>query len=185
MRYAIYRGNDRSSPTALVEIESDLAEITSSSEAPWRPEPGFIAIMAQPQEQPEPTLDAVKSAGKRMIEAASEACRLRFVTPGSTKAMEYIAAHLEAQVALALPLDQLTALPNGGPDRFPILAASVPLEAPTLLAAAELIDTRATRYARVAGAIKRLTLDGKIAVDQAATSEEVAAAVSSIEWPAP
>ena len=128
-------------------------------------------------------LAAVKAEAKKQIDEDAERQRLRRITGGAAKAMEYLEAKDQALAVLQMGEAAANALPNGGVSEFPVLAASVGTEAPSLFAAAQLISGRYEAYASLAGAIKRKVIEAKTAIDAASNDEAVRAVVGSIQWP--
>lgn len=137
-----------------------------------------VAVLAQFS-----ILAAIKAEAKKQIEDEAERQRLKRVTGGAAKAMEYLEAKDQALTVLQMGEAAANALPNGGVSEFPVLAASVGTEAPTLFAAAQLVGGRYEVYASLAGAIKRKVIEAKAAIDAASNDEAVWAVVDSIQWP--
>lgn len=128
-------------------------------------------------------LDSVKARLKAAIDQQAETARLKYITGGATKAMEYLEAKDQAVAVLQMGQDAANALPDNGAAQFPVLAASVPIEASTLYAAAVLVSGRYEQYASLAGQIKRAAVAAKASVVAAATEEQARAVVSALQWP--
>lgn len=126
-----------------------------------------------------------KSAVKAQIDATAEAHRLRHITGGPSKSLEYTIAAIQAFAVRNLGEAATNALSNHGVAEFPVLAASVPGEAPTLHDAALLVIARFADYAHIIGRIKRTVIDAKAIVDAAADAPSAWAVYASIEWPTP
>jgi hypothetical protein len=67
--------------------------------------------------------------------------------------------------------------------QFPVLAASVGLEADTLFAAADLVMARKEAWASIGGVIERVRLAGKKAIGEAQTESAARQAYEGIRWP--
>lgn len=129
------------------------------------------------------TLPEVKSAQKKLVDDAAERCRLKYITGGSAKAMEYLEAKDQAVAVIQMGEAAANALTNHGAAEFPVLAASVPIEAATLHAAATLVMQRYEAYAAVAGVIKRKTIEAKAEIEAAQTVGEAQSVLGAIAWP--
>ncbi|NBW16829.1 MAG: hypothetical protein EBR82_53520 [Caulobacteraceae bacterium] len=130
-----------------------------------------------------PPLDQLKAEQKALVDAEAERQRLRYITGGATKAMEYLEAKDQAVAVLQMGEASANALANNGVAEFPVLAASVPVEAPTLYAAAQLVSARYEAYASKAGQIKGKVIAAKAAIIAAQTAPEIMAVLGSIVWP--
>lgn len=117
------------------------------------------------------------------VNADAEAVRLRHITGGSSKAMEYLEAKEQAVAVLAMGEASANALPSHGSAEFPILSASVPVEAASLYAAAQLVSARYEQYASIAGAIKRTVIAAKASINATNTAAEARAVMEAIAWP--
>ncbi|NCA24052.1 MAG: hypothetical protein EBS91_05470 [Betaproteobacteria bacterium] len=118
-----------------------------------------------------------------LVDDQAERQRLKRITGGAAKAMEYMEAKDQAVAVIQMGEAAANALPNGGVSEFPVLAASVGTEAPSLFAAAQLIIGRYEAYAALAGAIKRKVIETKSAIDAATSEDAVRAALDSVQWP--
>lgn len=125
-------------------------------------------------QQPDPT-DDDRSQAKRSIDAAAEDCRLLWVTSGSGQAMVYQEKRAEAVRWQA---------EGGDPSGYPILSASVGVEAVDLDGVAALVLGTTASWLLIAASIERLRLTAKKAVDAAVTWEGIDAA-KAVEWPTP
>lgn len=141
--------------------------------------------------EPEPyqehaTLEDCKTDYEGRIDRDAEAARLRFVTPGSGMAMTYIEKFAQAQGVQAM--GETAANELSQPNReaqFPILAASVGIEADTLWGVAQLVLQKYTMFAHAAHHIERARLFGKRAVRAALSADEVRASYEAVTWPTP
>jgi len=132
---------------------------------------------------PPPTLADVKASAKRAIDAAAETCRLKYITPGAGMAMTYQEKFAQAEAVDAMgdvAANALTAEERIA--QFPVLSASVGIEAQTLWDCAQLVLARYAAWALLANQIEALRLAGKAAID-AAGDVEAARAASVITWP--
>lgn len=125
----------------------------------------------------------VKVDLKKQVEDAAERQRLRYITGGATKAMEYLEARDQAVAVLQMGEAAANALPNHGVAEFPVLSASVPIEAASLYAAAQLISARYEAYASKAGQIKAKAIEAKAAIDAAQTIADAETVLGSVTWP--
>lgn len=127
-------------------------------------------------------LATVKSEYAARVDDAAEAERLKYVTPGAGMAMTYQEKKDQAVAVLSLGEVAANALPNDGVEDFPLLAASVPAEAATLYAAAQLIIARYEAWSAIGGAIEAKRLAGKKAINDAQDVSAVKAAYDAIVW---
>ena len=109
-------------------------------------------------------LAAAQAHAKQRIDEAAESARTKYITPGSGQAMEYEAAAREAERFIA---DQ--------PGPYPMLQADVDAGlASDLWAAAQLVLGMRGAWEPVGAEIRRVRLQAKREVDQAATQAQVA-----------
>lgn len=128
-------------------------------------------------------LPLLKSELQKLVDEGAERQRLRYITGGATKAMEYLEAKDQAVAVLQMGEASANALANHGVSEFPVLSASVPIEAASLYAAAQLIISRYEAYANKAGQIKAKVIQAKAAIVAAQTAAEAEAVVEAITWP--
>lgn len=121
-------------------------------------------------------LAAEKERLKSHIDLEAERVRLRFITPGAGQAMVYQRKAEEARAYLAgVDFD---------PERYPILRASVGIEADTIGEVANLVLAREQEWVFVGAAIEAARLGAKASIDLADTIEEANRAASDVVWPA-
>lgn len=133
-----------------------------------------------------PPLDEVKANYKAKIAADAEACRLRYITPGSGKAMSYMEKHNQANAVHDMGQSAANALTETEyRSMFPTLAASVGLESATLWDAMLLVIARYEAWATVSFSIDRTEIAGKKSVGDASDAAAVKAAYEAITWPNP
>lgn len=108
-------------------------------------------------------LDTTRRVAKEAIDAAAEAARTRYITPGSGQVLEYEAAYREAVDFAA-----------GLPGVYSMLQADVDagLSVDLAAAATAVIQTR-LQWEEIGSVIRRIRLQAKAAVDAEPTSEEV------------
>lgn len=129
-------------------------------------------------------LSVMQASYQRKIDADAEAVRLRFITPGSGMALTYQEKLSQAQAVLTLGEDAANALtPTERDTQYPVLAASVGIEAETLYACAQLVVSKYEAFSRVSLLIERARLGGKSAVAAAGDKAGVLAAYTAIVWP--
>lgn len=122
------------------------------------------------------SLSAEKDRLKVTIDREAERVRLAVITPGAGQAMVYQRKADEARSYLAAS--------DPDPDDYPILQASVGIEASTIGEVADLVMTREREWVVVSAAIEAVRLGAKAAVDLAETIEAANAAASDVVWPA-
>lgn len=120
--------------------------------------------------------EQVRAAALAEIDAAAEAARGAFITRGAGQSMEYLATEAEAR-----------AFDAGGPGPFPFLEAERDALGGTVTLAQVSADVlaQAGAWQTVGAAIKRARRAGKLAVEAAATVEEISVALAAISWPQP
>jgi hypothetical protein len=123
--------------------------------------------------RPLPTVED-REAVKAAIDTAAEAARCRFITPGAGQSMVYLEKRAEAERYVA----------SGGTGDYPILSASVGIEAENLAGVVALVRATAAGWTALAATIETRRLGAKKAVDQAEAWEAIEAA-AAIGWPAP
>lgn len=117
------------------------------------------------------------------IEAEAEQARLRHITPGSGKAMTYQEKHAQARAVVALGESAANSLSEKErKEQFPVLAASVGIEADTIYACAEIVIARYEQFADIVGTIERTRLLGKKAISDASDAAGARAAYEAIQW---
>jgi len=116
----------------------------------------------------------------------AETCRLAYVTPGAGMAMTYQEKLTQAEAVLTLGESGAAALTAAEiADQFPILSASIGLEAPSLWDCAALVIARYAAFRQIAGQIESARLLGKLAITSAASESDAQAAYDAITWPQP
>ena len=122
-----------------------------------------------------PNFSAYREQVKVAIDEAAERTRLKYVTPGSAQAMVY---KEKAEEAKRYSADQS---PN--PANYPILMASVGIEAASLAQVAAGVLTTYALWTGLAAQIEAVRLGAKRQVDTAASVAEVQEIVAGIVWP--
>jgi len=112
------------------------------------------------------------------IDAEAEAARLSFITGGAGQAMIYQRKGEEARALIAA---------GGTPaaQDYPILAASVGIEADNLGDVAQMVVAREAAWVSAGAAIEAVRLAAKKAVSVAETADDAVAEASSLTWPKP
>lgn len=118
-----------------------------------------------------------KAEAAAIVSAAAERARLRFVSPGSGKAMAYQEKAKEADDFLADPAP--TQL------KYPLIFAEVGLTAPTPAEVAAVIRQRRDAFKQVEARISRAETAAKLSLAAAKDAAEVAAILADLTWPAP
>lgn len=173
----------------------ELSDVPEHKRALWKPvviegsgdvaetiiEPTQVRIVKSAR-----PLSDVKSELKARVSAAAEQCRLKYITPGSGKAMTYLEKYNQA-VAVET-MGQVAANALSETERkaqFPTLAASVGIEAPTLWDCATIVRARYEAWADISHDIERAELSGKKAISDASDAAAARAAYEAITWPTP
>lgn len=120
-------------------------------------------------------LDDYKSTAKESVDAAAEAQRLRYITSGAGQAMTYREKYQQALLVQASPA-------TATEEEFPLVAASVGIEADTLLDCADLIVASHAQWVEVGARIERVRLQAKRAIDLAESREQVGSIIAQIDW---
>lgn len=131
-----------------------------------------------------PSLDEVKAGLLAKLDRDAELVRLRYITPGAGQAMTY--QEKSEQASAVLDLGEVAANALTEADRvaqFPVLSASVGIEADTLYAAAELVWARKEAWASLGGGIERVRLQAKKAIADAVDAASAEAAYEGVTWP--
>lgn len=138
--------------------------------------PAHKASLWQPYTPPAPppvSLAEYKAAMKGKVGTQAELTRMRFISPGSGKAMSYQQVAAEAR----------TYVTTNGAGEYPFLQARVASgRYADLAAAAAGTIAIEQQWATVGSSIDRLEDAAKLAID-AATTEAEALAASQVEWP--
>ena len=108
--------------------------------------------------------------------------RSRFITQGVGQALTYLEKRDQALAVIAMGEDAANALAEHGEAEFPTLSASVPLEAPSLFAAARLVIERYEQWAAISRVIEATRLAGKRAISDASDAASARTAYEAIKW---
>ena len=125
-------------------------------------------------------LVAAKAAAAAEVDAAAEAARLRFITPGAGQSLEYAATEAEARAFVA-------ANGAGDPDDWPWINAErlAAGGAATMAQVAQQVLALADAWRATGAEIKRVRRAAKLQVEAATTIAAVRAAVTGAAWPQP
>jgi hypothetical protein len=123
-----------------------------------------------------PDVAGLRAAMRAAIDADAERCRLKYLTPGAAQAMVYQQKAAEADALLAA---------DGEPDpgNYPILAASVGIEADTLTDIAHLVIGTRMAWTVIAAQIEAVRLGAKQALDRTDDPLELRRIRNEAEWP--
>lgn len=113
-----------------------------------------------------------------LIEEGAERARLTRITGGVGMALTYQEKKDQAVAVLGQPADAELV-----PEDYPVLAASVGIEADTLRQVAALVMERYETFVEISGAIERVRLSAKKAIHDAATVEDAKAICEAVTWP--
>lgn len=123
----------------------------------------------------EVSLSSLKRSLKGAVDAAAEAERLKYITPGEGQALTYQRKVDEAKRAIS------ESAPSN--DDYPLLAASLGIDGKTLLDVAKVVLEMDGAWALIGAAIEKRRLTAKRDVDQASTEESARKVVADLEWP--
>jgi hypothetical protein len=122
-------------------------------------------------------LSMIKDALCIQIDEKAEDVRKTFLTKGEGQQLVY--KH-KTEEALALKADT-SAEPD--PEHYPLLAASVGVDGPTLKAVAKKVLDTHNAWKRAAASVESARMHGKTAVKAAKTIDAAQAAFAAIKWP--
>lgn len=129
-------------------------------------------------------LDHVKSVLRQRVDRNAERVRLRYITEGGVgMALTYTEKKDQAVAVFGMGEAAANALTNHGAAEFPTLSASVPIEAPSLYAAAQLVISRYEAWAALSRHIETARLGGKKSISDASDAASAKAAYEAIAWP--
>jgi hypothetical protein len=162
-------------PFPALPLSVEIAAVAPEGEAS-PPAAGIVLL--------EKDLPALKAAARARVNAAAEAARQAYITPGAGQALEYQATETEARTLLALP-DPAAA----DPAALPFLVAEQAALASqgqrvTLSQVAAQVLALASAWAQAGARIKELRRGAVLAIDAAANPVEIEAA-EVIDWPRP
>lgn len=112
----------------------------------------------------------------------AENVRLKYITGGVGMSMTYAEKKDQAVAVLQMGAEAATALPSNGAADFPTLSASVPIEAATLYAAAEMVMAKYEQWAALSRVIETTRLAGKKSISDASDAASARAAYEAIVW---
>jgi len=124
-----------------------------------------------------------KSELRKKVDDDAERERLRYITPGAGMAMTYQEKKDQAVAVIAMGETAANALASNGAAEFPTLSASVPVEASSLYAAAQLVISRYEAWAALSRLIETARMNGKKAISDASDAAAAQAAYEAITWP--
>lgn len=127
-------------------------------------------------------LATVKAEFRAQVDHDAEAQRLLYITSGAGMAMTYSEKKEQALAVLDTGSEAANALANNGAAEYPLLAASVGVEASSLYEAAELVMSSYEAWVAIGGAIESKRLTAKKAINDASDVQAVKAAYEAIQW---
>lgn len=119
-------------------------------------------------------LDRVKQQLKASIDAAAEAERQKYLTPGEGQAMTYQEKSKEVAAYRADPAPQES--------DYPFLMAGIGVNGSTLVEVVKTVEDRRAAWVTLGAGIERARELAKLAVDEA-TTEAAARAAADVTWP--
>lgn len=140
-----------------------------------------LQVFVPPEPAP-PSLNEVKAQYKSQVDIDAEAQRLLYITSSAGMALTYSEKKEQALAVLDIGSEAANALPNNGASEYPLLAASVGVEAASLYEAAELVMSRYEAWVAIGGAIESKRLTAKKAINDASDVQAVKAAYEAIQW---
>lgn len=133
---------------------------------------------------PEPdTLSTIKAKASIAIDAAAERTRLKYVTPGDGMQLTYREKLDQAEEVAAggqAAADAMSA--QDAASHYPVLSASIGIEASSLWGASQLVISRYAAWAQIARAIELRRLTAKKAINEATTIQAVNNVLASTSW---
>jgi hypothetical protein len=127
-------------------------------------------------------LGTQKARYKLDISAAAEGARLRFITPGSGKAMAYQEKAKEAKDFLA---DPLAGEEGHAAGLYPLIYAEVGITMPDAHGVATVIAGRYEAFKTIEGQIARTEAAAQKRVKEAPDLATILATIDSLSWPSP
>lgn len=128
-------------------------------------------------------LDDLKRRLIEQIKVDAEKARSGLATPGSTQALVYAEKFAEAQAIASMGEADAAALSDDDlAMQFPLIAASVGIEAATAWECAAIVIDRYETFARSIGAIERIKLTAIKMVRDASDAAAAQAAYEAITW---
>ncbi len=138
-------------------------------------------VLPLPAELVAERLAQMRAEARRQIDAAAEAARGQYLTPGSGQAIVYTRKEEEARRLLAA----VAAGQAIDPAAYPHLAAEVGITAPTIEEVANVVVAMADAWSAISAQIEGIRLSAKAALAGAATPAEIRAVVAGVTWPEP
>ena len=156
-RPVVYEG---SGPLAATVIEPDRVRVVRS----------------------EHPLDEIKIDLLQRTDNDAENVRLKYITGGVGMSMTYAEKKDQAIAVIQMGEATANALANHGAAEFPTLSASVPLEAASLYAAAQLVISKYEQWTALSRIIETTRLAGKKSISDASDAASARAAYEAIIW---
>lgn len=124
-------------------------------------------------------LAALRVAAQARVDAAAEAARLKYITPGAGQAAVYLLKRDEARRFLELaPLGEV-------PAEWPMLAAELGVTGDTLRDVAVTVSTLAQEWTTIAAEIETIRLATKAAIDAAGSPAAISRLADRVTYPEP
>lgn len=164
-------------PSSLFPIDCLLIETALPVEVGWAYDGTTLAPYV-------PLLDDVKAQLIRRLDADAERARQRYITSGAGQGLTYREKIDQALAVLDLGEEAANAMT--GPEaiaQYPVLAASIGIEADTLHAAAALVVNKYEAWSSISGAIERVRLGAKRQIQLATNAASAQAAYEAASWP--
>lgn len=128
-------------------------------------------------------LEDVKTNLKHIVDEDAERVRLRYITPGDGMQQTYREKFEQATAVNGMGQDAANALSEQQRNAsFPVLAASVGIEAATLWECSQIVLQRFAQWAQITRLIETKRLAGKKAISEASDAAAAQAAYEAITW---
>ena len=156
------------------DFVASLVECGADVEQGWLQKNGKFEA---PTAQEVPSLDAIKEALKRLVDASAETERLKYITPGTGQAMTYQQKVAEAQAYKAATNPQAS--------DYPILSSEVGITSETFDDVANIVLAAFAQWQQIGAMIESIRLGAKRDIDAAGDETTARAVVDAAEWPQP
>jgi hypothetical protein len=180
--YVEHRALDGYWPAPRKISEEDFKAEFSDILAAWETAKTDAELHAEQAEAAEEAVPIPQQLTKEdclaLVDIGAERARLSHITGGAGMALTYQEKKDQAIAVLGQPENAELDLAD-----YPVLAASVGIEANTLREAATLVMDRYEAFAEVGGAIERIRLAAKKAIKEAGSAEEAKAIFEAVAWP--
>jgi hypothetical protein len=134
----------------------------------------YAELIAEQDQQKTMMLDAIREQLSHRVSEEAEKQRLKYVTPGSAKAMVYSQKHDEAR--------RFAADPDPAPESYPLLSAEVGITAEDLAGVAQVVIATANTWLKIAAAIEHKEKQARLAIAQAPDDIVSIETAAKVDW---